>query len=155
MYNSATILVVTCICEKWYIMLYHLIFLLNFVGSKCFVCYMYSFVRKLTRMKWYFMNLILFHYGFYWNFTACWYVNSEFTTVSVSHNICRQYYCMCCIVMFSDFSPENAKDCNQETLFSQHLLVCALQEMGSIILGLGTTASNLLTDQSLSKTCSL
>ncbi|GFG34432.1 hypothetical protein Cfor_07683, partial [Coptotermes formosanus] len=49
-----------------------------------------------------------------------------------------------------DFSPENAKDCNQETLFSQHLLVCALQEMGSIILGLGTTASNLLTDQSLS-----
>ncbi|XP_023717362.1 HEAT repeat-containing protein 5B isoform X2 [Cryptotermes secundus] len=49
-----------------------------------------------------------------------------------------------------DFNPENAKDCNQETLFSQHLLVCALQEMGSITLGLGTTASNLLTDQSLS-----
>ncbi|XP_069685594.1 HEAT repeat-containing protein 5B isoform X2 [Periplaneta americana] len=49
-----------------------------------------------------------------------------------------------------DFNPENAKDCNQETLFSQHLLVCALQEMGSIILALGTTASNLLTDQSLS-----
>jgi len=55
-------------------------------------------------------------------------------------------------VLFSDFNPENAKDCNQETLFSQHLLVCALQEMGSIILVLGTTASNLLTDQSLSKT---
>lgn len=49
-----------------------------------------------------------------------------------------------------DFSPENAKDCNQETLFSQHLLVCALQEMGSLILGLGTTATNLLSDQSLS-----
>ncbi|XP_031777136.1 HEAT repeat-containing protein 5B isoform X2 [Nasonia vitripennis] len=48
-----------------------------------------------------------------------------------------------------DFSPENAKDCNQETLFSQHLLVCALQEMGNLILGLGTTASNLLNDQSL------
>ncbi|XP_043664678.1 HEAT repeat-containing protein 5B isoform X1 [Vespula pensylvanica] len=51
-----------------------------------------------------------------------------------------------------DFSPENAKDCNQETLFSQHLLVCALQEMGNLILGLGTTASNLLSDQSLSLT---
>ncbi|XP_066585201.1 HEAT repeat-containing protein 5B isoform X2 [Prorops nasuta] len=49
-----------------------------------------------------------------------------------------------------DFSPENAKDCNQETLFSQHLLVCALHEMGNLILGLGTTASNLLSDQSLS-----
>ncbi|XP_043481713.1 HEAT repeat-containing protein 5B isoform X4 [Leptopilina heterotoma] len=48
-----------------------------------------------------------------------------------------------------DFSPENAKDFNQETLFSQHLLVCALQEMGNLILGLGTTASNLLSDQSL------
>nr|CAD7398135.1 unnamed protein product [Timema poppensis] len=48
-----------------------------------------------------------------------------------------------------DFNPENAKDCNQETLFSQHLLVCALQEMGSLILGLGTTAANLTTDQSL------
>ncbi|XP_043289102.1 HEAT repeat-containing protein 5B isoform X2 [Venturia canescens] len=49
-----------------------------------------------------------------------------------------------------DFSPENAKDSNQETLFSQHLLVCALQEMGNLILGLGTTATNLLSDQSLS-----
>ncbi|XP_048508039.1 HEAT repeat-containing protein 5B isoform X2 [Athalia rosae] len=51
-----------------------------------------------------------------------------------------------------DFSPENAKDCNQETLFSQHLLVCALQEMGNLILGLGTTACNLISDQSLSLT---
>lgn len=50
-----------------------------------------------------------------------------------------------------DFSPENAKDCNQETLFSQHLLVCALQEMGNLILGLGTTACNLISDQSLSE----
>lgn len=53
-------------------------------------------------------------------------------------------------ILSSDFSPENAKDCNQETLFSQHLLVCALQEMGNLILGLGTTACNLLSDQSLS-----
>lgn len=48
-----------------------------------------------------------------------------------------------------DFNPENAKDSNQETLFSQHLLVCALQELGSLLLSLGTTAQNLLTDQSL------
>lgn len=48
-----------------------------------------------------------------------------------------------------DFNPENAKDSNQETLFSQHLLVCALQELGSLILSLGTTAQILLTDQSL------
>lgn len=48
-----------------------------------------------------------------------------------------------------DFNPENAKDANQETLFSQHLLVCALQELGSLTIGLGTTAQNLLSDQSL------
>lgn len=48
-----------------------------------------------------------------------------------------------------DFNPENAKDSNQETLFSQHLLVCALQELGSLILSLGTTAQILLTDQAL------
>uniref|UniRef100_W4VS74 HEAT repeat-containing protein 5A n=1 Tax=Corethrella appendiculata TaxID=1370023 RepID=W4VS74_9DIPT len=48
-----------------------------------------------------------------------------------------------------DFNPENAKDSNQETLFSQHLLVCALQELGSLVLVLGTTAQNLLSDQSL------
>jgi hypothetical protein len=48
-----------------------------------------------------------------------------------------------------DFNPENAKDANQETLFSQHLLVCALQELGSLVLGLGTTAQNLLSDHSL------
>lgn len=48
-----------------------------------------------------------------------------------------------------DFSPENAKDANQETLFSQHLLVCALQELGSLIQILGTTAQNLLTDHTL------
>lgn len=47
--------------------------------------------------------------------------------------------------MFIDFNPENAKDCNQETLFGQHLLVCALQEMACLVLSLGTTASNLLT----------
>lgn len=49
-----------------------------------------------------------------------------------------------------DFNPENAKDFNQETLFSQHLLVCALQEIGSLVLSLGTTAHDLITDQSLS-----
>ncbi|KAF5283589.1 hypothetical protein FQA39_LY17291 [Lamprigera yunnana] len=48
-----------------------------------------------------------------------------------------------------DFNPENAKDCNQETLFSQHLLVCALQEIGSLALSLGTTAYDLTTDSSL------
>ncbi|KAK5639624.1 hypothetical protein RI129_012116 [Pyrocoelia pectoralis] len=48
-----------------------------------------------------------------------------------------------------DFNPENAKDCNQETLFSQHLLVCALQEIGSLVLSLGTTAYDLTTDPSL------
>ncbi|XP_037954233.1 HEAT repeat-containing protein 5B isoform X3 [Teleopsis dalmanni] len=48
-----------------------------------------------------------------------------------------------------DFNPENAKDSNQETLFSQHLLVCALQELGSLVLGLGTTAQNLLNDNTL------
>lgn len=48
-----------------------------------------------------------------------------------------------------DFNPENAKDSNQETLFSQHLLVCALQELGNLLLGLGTTSQNLLTDQHL------
>lgn len=52
-----------------------------------------------------------------------------------------------------DFNPENAKDLNQETLFSQHLLVCALQEIGSLILNLGTTAHDLITDQTLSKFC--
>ncbi|XP_073829450.1 HEAT repeat-containing protein 5B-like isoform X2 [Musca autumnalis] len=48
-----------------------------------------------------------------------------------------------------DFNPENAKDSNQETLFSQHFLVCALQKLGSLVLGLGTTAQNLLADQTL------
>ncbi|XP_057651452.1 HEAT repeat-containing protein 5B [Diorhabda carinulata] len=48
-----------------------------------------------------------------------------------------------------DFNPENAKDVNQETLFSQHLLVCALQEIGVLVLSLGTSAHDLITDQSL------
>lgn len=50
-----------------------------------------------------------------------------------------------------DFNPENAKEFNQETLFSQHLLVCALQEIGSLVLSLGTSAHDLITDQSLSR----
>lgn len=48
----------------------------------------------------------------------------------------------------TDFSPENAKDCNQETLFGQHLLACALHEMGLLIASLKTTANNLICDQS-------
>ncbi|XP_073980275.1 HEAT repeat-containing protein 5B isoform X3 [Rhodnius prolixus] len=47
-----------------------------------------------------------------------------------------------------DLSLENAKDCNQETLFGQHLMVCALQEMASLVLSLGTTANVLFADQS-------
>lgn len=50
-----------------------------------------------------------------------------------------------------DFNPENAKDFNQETLFSQHLLVCGLQEIGSLVLNLGTTAHDLIMDQHLSE----
>lgn len=48
-----------------------------------------------------------------------------------------------------DFNAENVKDLNQETLFSQHLLVCALQELGCLIQSLGTTAQILLSDNSL------
>lgn len=49
-----------------------------------------------------------------------------------------------------DFNPENAKDCNQETLFSQHMLVCALQETGNLVLGLGTTSASVISDPSQS-----
>ncbi|XP_046389044.1 HEAT repeat-containing protein 5B [Ischnura elegans] len=48
-----------------------------------------------------------------------------------------------------DPSPENAKESNQETLFGQHLLVCALQEMGSLLLALSTSASTVLLDAQL------
>ncbi|XP_045484531.1 HEAT repeat-containing protein 5B isoform X1 [Pieris rapae] len=48
-----------------------------------------------------------------------------------------------------DFNPENAKDCNQETLFSQHLLVCALTEAGELSVQLGTSVHNLVSDTSL------
>ncbi|CAH2095245.1 unnamed protein product [Euphydryas editha] len=48
-----------------------------------------------------------------------------------------------------DFNPENAKDCNQETLFSQHLLVCALTEAGALALQLGTAVHGLVADASL------
>ncbi|CAH2054631.1 unnamed protein product, partial [Iphiclides podalirius] len=48
-----------------------------------------------------------------------------------------------------DFNPENAKDCNQETLFSQHLLVCALTEAGELAEQLGTSVHNLTTDTGL------
>ena len=47
-----------------------------------------------------------------------------------------------------DPNPENAKDSStQETVFSQHLLVCALQELGSLVKSLGSSASALLADQ--------
>uniref|UniRef100_A0A8D8UIW2 HEAT repeat-containing protein 5A n=1 Tax=Cacopsylla melanoneura TaxID=428564 RepID=A0A8D8UIW2_9HEMI len=42
----------------------------------------------------------------------------------------------------------DSKDYHQETAFSQHLLVCALQEMSTLILGLGTTANNGLNEKS-------
>ncbi|XP_008187609.1 HEAT repeat-containing protein 5B isoform X4 [Acyrthosiphon pisum] len=45
-----------------------------------------------------------------------------------------------------DFSPENAKDFNQETIFGQNFLVCALQEMGCLLLNMGTMANNLISD---------
>lgn len=48
-----------------------------------------------------------------------------------------------------DFSLENAKDLNQETLFSQHLLVCALQELGCLTMALGTTMQILISDNTL------
>jgi Mg2+/Co2+ transporter CorC len=37
----------------------------------------------------------------------------------------------------------------QETLFSQHLLVCALTEVGELALQLGTSVQNLVNDTSL------
>lgn len=37
----------------------------------------------------------------------------------------------------------------QETLFSQHLLVCALTEAGELALQLGTSVQNLISDTSL------
>ncbi|XP_050534619.1 HEAT repeat-containing protein 5B isoform X3 [Daktulosphaira vitifoliae] len=45
-----------------------------------------------------------------------------------------------------DFSPENAKEFNQETIFGQHFLVCALQEIGCLLLNMGTIAVNLISD---------
>jgi len=50
-----------------------------------------------------------------------------------------------------DFSPENAKDFNQETIFGQNFLVCALQEMGCLLLNMGTMANNLISDNTCSK----
>ena len=47
-----------------------------------------------------------------------------------------------------DPNPENAKNSStRETVFSQHLLVCALQELGSLVKSLGSSASALLADQ--------
>ncbi|CAL8143424.1 unnamed protein product [Orchesella dallaii] len=45
-----------------------------------------------------------------------------------------------------DFNPENAKECNQETIFNQHLLVCALQELAALFLSLGTSMYHLVSD---------
>ncbi|XP_044741309.1 HEAT repeat-containing protein 5B isoform X2 [Chrysoperla carnea] len=60
----------------------------------------------------------------------------------IVHNIIKQMKSI-------DFNAENVKDLNQETLFSQHLLVCALQELGCLIQSLGTTAQILLSDNTL------
>ncbi|ODM96075.1 HEAT repeat-containing protein 5B [Orchesella cincta] len=49
-----------------------------------------------------------------------------------------------------DFNPENAKECNQETIFNQHLLVCALQELAALFLSLGTSMYHLVYDPSVS-----
>jgi len=49
---------------------------------------------------------------------------------------------------FPDFNPENAKECNQETIFNQHLLVCALQEISALFIGLGTSIHHLVGDSS-------
>lgn len=54
-------------------------------------------------------------------------------------------------MLFLDFSPENAKDFNQETIFGQNFLVCALQEMGCLLLNMGTMANNLISDNTCSK----
>ncbi len=46
-----------------------------------------------------------------------------------------------------ELSPEGSRDtANQETLYSQHLLVVALQELGTLFLRLGTSARSLMTD---------
>jgi hypothetical protein len=51
--------------------------------------------------------------------------------------------------LFADFTPENAKEINQETIFNQHLLVCALQEQAALFINLGTSMNHLVTDQGL------
>ena len=56
--------------------------------------------------------------------------------------------CTSYIFLNLDPNPENAKDTStQETIFSQHLLVCALQELGFLVQGLASSASQLLADQ--------
>lgn len=52
-----------------------------------------------------------------------------------------------CIVFEFYFPIMNANF--QETLFSQHLLVCALTEAGELALQLGTSVQNLISDSSL------
>lgn len=66
-------------------------------------------------------------------------------------NISVEIYLLHEILCFLDFSPENAKDFNQETIFGQHFLVCALQEIGCLLLNMGTMANNLISDNSCSK----
>ncbi|XP_059488458.1 HEAT repeat-containing protein 5B isoform X2 [Neocloeon triangulifer] len=43
---------------------------------------------------------------------------------------------------------ENAKESSQDSMYNQHMLVCALQEIGCLLLSLGTTASSILIDAS-------
>ncbi|CAB3385925.1 Hypothetical predicted protein [Cloeon dipterum] len=46
----------------------------------------------------------------------------------------------------SEALAENAKESAQDSMYNQHMLVCALQEMGCLLVSLGTTASSILVD---------
>lgn len=47
---------------------------------------------------------------------------------------------------FVENLAENAKEAAQDSTFNQHMLVCAFQEMGCLLVSLGTTASSILLD---------
>ncbi|KAL5274805.1 HEATR5B family protein [Megaselia abdita] len=77
-------------------------------------------------------------------------VNSKMLGEKAQTSACKELVQIISKQMKSiDFNPENSKDSNQETLFGQHLLVCALQEIGCLTMVLGTTMQNLITDNTL------
>jgi len=45
----------------------------------------------------------------------------------------------------SDNLTENAKE-SADSMYNQHMLVCAFQEIGCLLLSLGTTASSIMVD---------